>query len=128
MDIKGHEVKEPISIYTKGSMVKIRPASLRIACYISKKFSISSALTRDEALLWINCWINLRHMFMHSRGNFSEEYAADMVHIWKNLTHGEPILFDLNAVDALHWFLNSHLRAFVVNLDKMISANVPVNG
>lgn len=121
LEIKGHEAKEAFIVETAGRTVKIRPACLKTACFISKKYNVSSPLTEKEAILWINCWISLRHMFMHSRGKFSDEYANNMMRKWRDLNHGDPILFDINEVDSIYWFLNSHLRAFVVNFDKALA-------
>lgn len=120
-DIKPDEYKRlELYIFSSDKKIQIRPASLKFAFFISDKFGISSVLTKDETLLSINCWIKLRHMFMHNRGHFITEYANDMFRKWTNLNAGDAIAFDENDVDAIYWYLNNHLRAFVRELDKAI--------
>lgn len=120
LNLDNQEIKRPITLLIKSVEIKIRPASLKIACLTSKQFNLDSPLTTNDALLWMNCIINLRHMFVHNQGIFDRAYDDKMHRKWTHLNHGDEIVFDENEFDSILWYLNSHLKPFVLQLSERL--------
>jgi len=122
MKIKPHEIKAAVQIELHNKALSIRPASLKIAYHLSRKYDFSSPLTGNYGMQWINSMINIRHMFIHSQGRFDENYRNFVRQPWDKMQHGEPIKFDSNDFDSTLWFLCSHLKPFIETLDKKVSS------
>lgn len=118
LDIR--ELKPAVTVTKGRSEVKIKPFCLKAAFYIDDKFNLDTALAKAEAMIWLNCIINIRHMFVHEKGEFHDKYKGDMTLKWSRMEHGEKILFDENDFDSVLWYLNSHLKAFVGQLANKI--------
>ena len=98
-----------------------RPAALKIAHRVNAEYDLNARVCDDYSLRWINCVINLRHIFMHECGNYTDTYSQDMFATWVGMKEGEPITFGENQFDSVLWFLNDHVRDFVERLDKKLS-------
>jgi len=98
----------------------IRPASLKTVACISEKYDLNSVITRDDAMLWINSTINLRHMFIHNEGLFNASESNQMRPPWSRMKNGEKILLNKNYIDDVFWFLNDHVKDFTLHLDKAL--------
>ncbi|MGV8675542.1 hypothetical protein ACV356_20395 [Pseudomonas aeruginosa] len=101
--------------------VVIKTAPLKIAHLADRTLNLNSRICDHYSSRWINCIINLRHMFVHDKGLFNPRYKADMINVWDNLMAGEPITFDDNQVDTILWFFNDHVKDFSSRLDKKLS-------
>lgn len=120
MQIKPHEIKKHVELVLPSRILIIRPASLKIAHYLSRKYDLIEPLTGHQGMQWINSMINIRHMFIHSQGRFNEDYRDFVQHPWDKMQHGEQITFDKNSFDSVLWFLTDNLRPFVRALDEKI--------
>lgn len=120
MQIKAHEIKPAVELKLHNKSILIRPASLKIAHYLSQKYNLLEPLTGHQGMQWINSMINIRHMFIHSQGKFNEEYRNFVQPPWDKMKHGEQIKFDKNDFDSVLWFLSDHLKPFVRALDGKI--------
>lgn len=120
MKIKPDQIKKAVELKLPNRNLLIRPASLKIAHYISRKYKLVEPLTGNESMQWINSMINIRHMFTHCQGTFNEEYRDFVQHPWDKMRHGERIIFDKNFFDSTLWFLSDHLKLFVRALDERI--------
>lgn len=120
LDIPTPEIKKSIELTTYDHMVvNIRPASLKIANYINNVRSLDARIADVRPLRWINCIINIRHMFIHDSGLFSESYAKEMFGSWSSeFKVNEPIKFNDEQVDSILWYLNDHVRDFANKLDQ----------
>lgn len=99
----------------------VRPAALKTAHCVNAEYDLNARVCDDYSLRWINCVINLRHIFMHECGNYTDTYSQDMFATWVGMKEGEPITFGENQFDSVLWFLNDHVRDFVERLDKKLS-------
>jgi hypothetical protein len=120
MQISPHEIKKPVELKLPNKLLIIRPASLKIAHYLSRKYDLIEPLTGNQGMQWINSMINIRHIFIHSQGRFNESYRDFVQHPWDKMQHGEQITFDKNSFDSVLWFLSDNLRPFVRALDEKI--------
>lgn len=101
--------------------VTIKPATLKIAHLADTTLSLNSRICDHYSSRWINCIINLRHMFVHDKGLFNPTYKEHMINAWDNLEAGDPIIFDENQIDSILWFFNDHVRDFISRLDEKLS-------
>ena len=101
--------------------VVIKTAPLKIAHLADSTLNLNSRICDHYSSGWINCIINLRHMFVHERGLFNPAAKPHMVNVWHYLEAGDPITFDENQVDAILWFFNDHVRDFTSRLDEKLS-------
>lgn len=100
--------------------VVVKPAALKIAHLANNTLNLDSRICDYYSSRWINCIINLRHMFVHDKGSFNPAYKEHMINVWKNLEAGEPITFGENQVDSILWFFNDHIRDFISRLDERL--------
>lgn len=122
LNLNEQAVKKTITIRQDNRAdVVIKTAPLKIAHLADRTLNLNSRICDHYSSRWINCIINLRHMFVHDKGLFNPRYKADMINAWDNLKVGEPITFDDNQVDAILWFFNDHVRDFTSRLDKELS-------
>ncbi|MCR1828992.1 hypothetical protein [Ectopseudomonas oleovorans] len=98
----------------------IKPAALKIAHLVNNTLNLNARICDHYSSRWINCIINLRHMFVHDKGLFNRDYKAHMINAWDSLEAGESITFNENQVDAILWFFNDHVRDFVSRLDEKL--------
>jgi len=117
LNLDVQEIKK--SFITKQS-ITIKPSALKIAKHIDTKYDLNSLLADDERMCWINSIINLRHMFIHERGLFSENYREDMFGKWTGLHSRDRIEFNENDIDSIYWYLNFHVRNFIDKLSEKI--------
>ena len=119
LELPDGEIKKTIEIKNSDQeVIKIRPAALKIASFVNKSRDLDSRIGDVRPLRWINCIINLRHMFIHNAGKFDEAYSGEMYASWTNkLKHNDPITFDGEQVDSILWFFNDHVRDFANKLD-----------
>lgn len=101
--------------------VVIKPAALKIAHLADSTLNLDSRICDHYSSRWINCIINLRHMFVHDKGLFNPTSKPHMINVWDNLEAGDPIIFDENQVDSILWFFNDHVRDFISRLDEKLS-------
>lgn len=102
------------------SDVVIKPAALKIAHLADSTLNLNSRICDYYSSRWINCIINLRHMFVHDKGSFNPAYKAHMINVWDGLDAGDPITFDENQIDSILWFFNDHVRDFISRLDEKL--------
>lgn len=100
--------------------VIIKPAALKVAHLTNSTLNLNARICDHYSSRWINCIINLRHMFVHDKGLFNPDYKAYMINAWDSLEAGESITFNENQVDAILWFFNDHVRDFVSRLDEKL--------
>jgi hypothetical protein len=122
VNLNTQEIKKPIKLIseTKPDLL-VKTASLKIAHHTNLKFGLNARVGDDYSTRWINCIINLRHMFVHDGGQFNSAYAEQMFSNWCDLKSGDPIVFNQNQVDSILWFLNDHVRDFTERLDAKTS-------
>lgn len=121
LNLDDQAVKKPVELTCRhrGKLL-FKPAALKIAHHINLNYELNARISDVYSMRWINCVINLRHMFAHDKGQFNDQYKKEMVASWAELNDGDPILFNENQVDSILWFLNDHVRNFSENLDKKI--------
>lgn len=117
LDLDDQEIKKPF--ITKQS-ITIRPSALKIAKHIDTKYDLNSLLAEDYSMCWINSIINLRHMFIHERGLFLEDYRKDMFGKWTGLNSRDRIEFNENDIDSIYWYFNDHVKNFIYKLSEKI--------
>ena len=122
LKLNPQDIKKPIELlsHTRPRLL-VRPAALKIAHRVNADYDLNARICDDNSLRWINCVINLRHIFMHECGNYSDTYSQDMFATWVGMKEGEPITFGENQFDSVLWLLNDHVRDFVERLDKKLS-------
>ncbi len=104
--------------------VVIKTAPLKIAHLANSTLNLNARICDHYSSGWINCIINLRHMFMHERGLFNPDAKPHMVNAWVNLEAGDPITFDQNQIDSILWFFNDHVRDFTTRLDEKLALSL----
>ncbi|MDR6935702.1 hypothetical protein [Luteibacter sp. 3190] len=119
-----HTIKKPVLVSIPGGgTYAVRPAALRIAHHLSHQYALTEPLSSTYSMLHINSLINLRHMFVHNQGRFSEDYRDHVTRRWQALAAGEQIIFDENDFDDALYFVTSNLRGFIGALDRRVSSS-----
>lgn len=121
------EVVKPhrqVKLYN-GTIYKVRPGSLKIAHYINDEYGLLGHMTDIHTTTYIDNFISLRHMYVHNRGRFSEDYRDFVVNRWKKLKAGDRIVFGPNDFDDVLHFLVMNISGFVLSLDKKLNELVP---
>ncbi len=130
LEVPSHAVKAPALVSVAGggggggggAVYAVKPATLRIAHYLSRKYALIEPLTSSYSMLHINSLISLRHMFMHEQGCFADVYRDHVVVRWQRLKAGDRIIFNENDFDDVLFFVTSNLRGFIAALDKVLSS------
>ncbi len=121
LNLNTQDLKKPIELISDSKpLLLVRPIALKIAHRVNVEYDLNARICDDYSLRWINCIINLRHIFMHECGNYTAKYSQDMFATWADLNEGEAIIFGENQFDSILWFLNDHVRDFVERLDKKL--------
>lgn len=121
LNLQVSDVKTSFHVISKSGVdIKISTAPLKIMNFVGNTYKLDTPLVRDDAVIKINCYIKMRHMFMHDKGRYNNRYKDHMFNSWSNLVHGERIIFDKNQFDSVLHYLNSHLKHFVQKLDEKI--------
>jgi hypothetical protein len=124
LHVPSHVVRAPALVEVPGGETyEVRPAALRIAHHVSRKYSLIEPLSSSYSMLHINSLINIRHMFMHNQGRFSDDYRGHVTPRWQRLKAGDRIVFDENDFDDTLFFVTSNLRGFIASLDKELSSS-----
>lgn len=124
LDIPSQAVRGPAVVEVPGGgTYEVRPAALRIAHHISRKYALIEPLSAAYSMLHINSLINIRHMFVHHQGCFSDDYRDHVTVRWQRLNAGDRIVFDENDFDDALFFVTSNLRGFIASLDKELSSS-----
>ncbi|WP_045466884.1 hypothetical protein [Vibrio hyugaensis] len=120
LDVPTQELKKPIRIeHENQEPILIRTLPLKIANYINENNNLDARIADEGPLRWLNCIMNIRHMFIHCSGRFDEKYINEMFGSWSgDFKANAPILFNEEQVDSILWYMNAHVRDFTNRLAK----------